>query len=52
MTGLKSLTKGIDNFYEYQNHILTLLLFRKLYYIKQETILKRLQEPSREKLES
>ena len=39
-------------FYEYQNHILTLLLFSNLYYIKQETILKRLQDPCREKLES
>ena len=37
--------KESENFYEYQNHSLALLLSWKLHYIKQETILKRLQEP-------
>ena len=45
MTSLQILTKGIDNFYEYQNNILTLQLFWKLHYIKQETIPKQLREP-------
>ena len=34
----------MEHFYEYQSHILTLPIFWRLHYIKQEAILKRLQE--------
>ena len=45
VTGLQSSTKGIGKIYEYKKHILGLLFFWNLHYIKQETMLKRLQEP-------